>query len=112
MTLGSLTVHFASSDAAEALRANAAYHLAEIAGGPSLFGELASALELPDNFGHSWEALHEALQDLDIEQTLVLLVHNAATRWQRAPEEMQALVDVWISAATEHGNDLHLVFVW
>lgn len=111
--LGRLPVHFATDDAAEALRADPSVRVAEIAGGPSLFGELATALELPDYFGHNWDALDECLRDLDTERPLILLVRNAATRWHRAAEEMSALVDVWISAAGERAEpDLHLVFVW
>lgn len=112
MTPGKLTIHFATDEAAEALRADAAFHVSEIAGGPSLFGELAVALELPDYFGHNWDALDECLRELDVDRPLILLVRNAATRWRRAPEEMTTLVDVWISAAEDRGGDLHLVFVW
>lgn len=112
MTFGKLPIHFAPAEAAEALRADAAFSVSEIAGGPSLFGELATALELPDYFGHNWDALEECLRDLENDRAIVLLVHNAQVRWRRAAEEMTMLVDVWMAAAEERGGDLHLVFVW
>lgn len=112
MTLGSLSVHFASEEEADALRRDADVRVVEIAGGPSLFGELSLALEFPDYFGHNWDALDECLRDLDTETPLALLVRNASSRWNRAPEEMTALVDVWVSAAEDHHGRLHLIFVW
>ena len=112
MTFGKLAVHFATAEAAEALRADDAFSVSEIAGGPSLFGELATALELPDYFGHNWDALEECLGDLENERPIVLLVNNAQMRWRRASEEMTMLVDVWMSVAEERGGDFHLVFVW
>jgi RNAse (barnase) inhibitor barstar len=112
MMLGSLSVHFATQEAADSLRNVTAVRIAEIAGGPSLFGELATALELPDDFGHNWDALDESLRELETDVPLVLVIRNGAMRWQRAPEEMQALVDVWLGAAAARDHDLHLVFVW
>ena len=112
MTFGKLPIHFATPEAAEALRADAAFSVSEIAGGPSLFGELATALELPDYFGHNWDALEECLRDLENDRAIVLLVNNAQLRWRRAAEEMTMLVDVWMTAAEERDGDLHLVFIW
>lgn len=74
-----------------------------------LFDALASALELPDYFGRNWDALDECLRDR--EEPVTLVVRNASARWERDPEELRMLIDVWLSAA-EGRDDLQLVFVW
>jgi RNAse (barnase) inhibitor barstar len=74
-----------------------------------LFEALSSALELPDFFGRNWDALEECLRDL--EEPVTLVVRNASSRWERAPEQLRLLIDVWLSAA-EGRDDLQLVFVW
>ncbi|HEX8616174.1 MAG TPA: barstar family protein [Thermoanaerobaculia bacterium] len=102
MTLDRLSVHFATSDAARSLRG------AELGEG-ELFDALAEALELPDYFGRNWDAFDECLRDLD--GPVLLLVRDAASRWEREAEAMRMLVDVWLSAAAER-HDLQLVFVW
>ncbi len=102
MTLDRLTVHFATSEAAQSLRG------VDLPEG-ELFDALAEALEFPDYFGRNWDALDECLRDLTGPATL--LVRDAASRWERAPEEMRMLVDIWLSAAAER-DDLQLVFVW
>jgi RNAse (barnase) inhibitor barstar len=112
MKLGALPVHFATEEAAEALRADASLRVEEISVSAELFSELARALELPDYFGYNWDALDECLREVETEEPVVLLIRSAASRWQRAPEEMSMLVDVWLSAAAERRGDLHLVFVW
>ena len=110
MTPGKLTIHFATDEAAEALRADAAFHVSEIAGGPSLFGELAVALELPDYFGHNWDALDECLRE--IVGYILLLVHDADTLWRESPDVALALVELWLAAAEDHPAKMELVFVW
>jgi RNAse (barnase) inhibitor barstar len=74
-----------------------------------LFAALADALALPDYFGHNWDALDECLRDL--EEPVTLVVRDAAARWERDPEELRMLIEVWLSAA-EARDDLQLVFVW
>jgi RNAse (barnase) inhibitor barstar len=74
-----------------------------------LFDALASALALPDYFGRNWDALDECLRDR--EEAVTLVVRNASARWERDPEELRMLIDVWLSAA-EGRDDLQLVFVW
>ena len=91
-------VHFTSGPAAGV----------ELAEG-ELFAALAWALKLPDYFGHNWDALDECLRDR--EEPVTLVVRDASARWERAPEELRMLIDVWLSAA-EGRDDLQLVFVW
>lgn len=74
-----------------------------------LFDALAAALHLPDYFGRNWDALDECLRDR--EEAVTLIVRNTSARWERSPDELRMLIDVWLSAAAGR-NDLQLVFVW
>jgi RNAse (barnase) inhibitor barstar len=115
MRLGSLTVHFASEEQAEALRGQSGLRIAEIGAAirsqEDFFRELARVLEFPDYFGHNWDAVSDCLGDLDTEQPLVLLMHNSAALWSRLGDDMSMFVEVWIDTSTSLGGDLHLVFV-
>lgn len=83
-----------------------------------LFAEFARALELPDYFGHNWDALDECLRDRPggkSGQPVVLVLHNALGSWREAAPLMARLVDCWLSAAIDSadaGRPLHLVFAW
>ena len=114
MTLGSLPVHFATEEAAEALIADAALRVREIAPGATrdeLLAAMAEALVLPDYFGNNWDALEECLQDLEFEgPLLVLVIRRAGMLWASMPRDMSTLVDTWLASTGQ--RDMHLVFVW
>ncbi|HYI09383.1 MAG TPA: barstar family protein [Thermoanaerobaculia bacterium] len=112
MILGELAVHFATEEAAEALLVDDTLRISELPLEAALFDGLAQALHFPDYFGSNWDAVEECLGDIETDERVVLLVHDAAKRWERDPKGMATLVGVWTSAATERGGDLHLVFVW
>ncbi|HKR63702.1 MAG TPA: barstar family protein [Thermoanaerobaculia bacterium] len=115
MRLGSLFVHFANEEHAEAIRVDPSLRVVEIGAAirsqEDLFRELARVLEFPDYFGHNWGAVSECLEDVDTEQPLALLVHNSAALWNRMAEEMNTFVEVWMDVSASLGGDLHLIFV-
>ena len=104
-----LPIHFASPADAAKLTPTAAIR-GPITSADALFSELARALELPDYFGHNWDALDECLRE--VLGDIVLLVHDAETLWHEAPDVALALVDLWLVAAEERPGKMELVFVW
>lgn len=103
-----LPIHFASASEAAKLTPTGETHGA-ITSADVLFSKLARALELPDYFGHNWDALDECLRDVD---DVVLLIHDAEALWREAPDVALALVDLWLAAAEEHHGTMELIFVW
>ena len=116
MILGELPVHLATSESADALRDDEAVRTVEILGAPAgkdeLLDAIALALGFPDYFGRNWDALDEALRDVETDRVTALVVRDGARMWSAMPDEMSVLVEVWLSAAGERGGDLHLVVVW
>jgi RNAse (barnase) inhibitor barstar len=116
MILGELPVHFASPEAADALRDDEALRIVQMGGtarsGHEVLKDLGNALELPEYYGENWDALDECLRDIETDAIIVLVIADAASLWASVPDAMRLLVDVWISAAADRGGDLHLVFVW
>jgi RNAse (barnase) inhibitor barstar len=104
-----LPIHFASAADAAKLTPTGATR-GPITSADVLFSKLAQALELPDYFGHNWDALDECLRE--VVSDVLLLVNDAETLWREAPDVALALVDLWLAAAEEHPAKLELVFVW
>lgn len=104
-----LPIHFASAADAAKLTPTGVTRGA-ITSADALFSKLAQALELPDYFGHNWDALDECLHD--VPGDVLLLVHDAETLWREAPDVALALVELWLAAAGEHPGKMELVFVW
>jgi RNAse (barnase) inhibitor barstar len=73
-----------------------------------LFSALATALQFPHYFGHNWDAVADCLSEIG---EVMLVVRDASMRWKESPDEMRALIDVWLDAASDR-SDLQLVFVW
>jgi RNAse (barnase) inhibitor barstar len=52
-------------------------HLSGISSKDELFKQLSVKLEMPDYFGHNWDALSDCLRDFHwIEQQKIILVHD------------------------------------
>ena len=104
-----LAIHFASAADAAKLTPTGVTR-GPITSAEALFSKLAQALELPDYFGHNWDALDECLRD--VFGDILLLVHDAESLWREAPDVALMLVELWLSAAEEHDGKMELVFVW
>jgi RNAse (barnase) inhibitor barstar len=104
-----LPIHFASAADAAKLKPTGVTR-GPITSADVLFSKLAQALELPDYFGHNWDALDECLREMTGD--VLLLVHDAEPLWREAPDVALALVELWLAAAEEHPDKMEMIFVW
>lgn len=104
-----LAIHFASAADAAKLTPTGMTR-GPITSADALFSKVAQALELPDYFGHNWDALDECLRE--VAGDVLLLVQDAETLWREAPDVALALVELWLAVAAEHDGKMDLVFVW
>lgn len=67
-----------------------------------LLDMLSRALDFPVDFGHNWDALADALQDLSWLKwsRLVVEITGVQTLRQRAPADWSTALDIFHSAAT------------
>lgn len=80
-----------------------------------LFARIASALSLPDYFGHNWDALDECLRDLSgqHEAGLRVVALSAGGAWRDQHELLGLLTSLFIDVAAEwasEGKSLSLIF--
>lgn len=104
-----LSIHFASAADVAKLSPTGVTH-GPITSADALFSKLARALDLPDYFGHNWDALDECLRE--VLGDMLLVVHDAEALWREAPDVALTLVELWLAAAEEHPAKMELVFVW
>lgn len=67
-----------------------------------LLHELSRALDFPGDFGHNWDALADALQDLSWLQwsRLVVEIDGSASLKRHAPDAWRTALDIFRDAAT------------
>lgn len=92
----------------------------EIGGSPissaeDLFRQIARAFEFPSYVGQNWDALEEALRDLEWlpAHGYTLIVRHARHTWAECPEVAGMLAEVWLTAAEWWAKSqigFHLVF--
>jgi hypothetical protein len=80
-----------------------------------LLERLKDAFRFP-YFGHNWDALHDALMDLEwLDSRMYILILDGATSfWTRHPRDAGRLVEIWLGCAeywARSGVPFHLVFV-
>jgi len=91
-----------------------------VQGDADLLDRLGAAFDAPPYFGRNWDALDEALRDLDWLGAPppgghVLLVDRAAALWATHGPAAGRLVEAWLAAAESwaaEGVPFHLVFLW
>ena len=117
------SVHFATVEDVDAIRERllATSHVHEV-GEPAddeqaLMRAIALTMNFPDYFGANWDAMDEALCDLQPapRRGVVLLLHHATHLWHKHPQTAGQLVETWLGAVEfwrERGVPFHLVFVW
>lgn len=71
-----------------------------LTGKSAMLEAVSRALAFPDWFGFNWDALEDCLTDLSWhEGAVVLLIEDAATPEDKAPEEWGVLLDILADAA-------------
>jgi|SRR5882672_577613 len=93
---------------AAARHAGIAWHDLDLAGVLDREGFLrrcAGVFELPDHFGHNWDALHECLLDLAGSGTpgAVVYWHRGTELAKRAPEVVKTALEILLETATHWG---------
>ena len=81
-----------------------------------LLAQLDKAFEFPGYVAGNWDALDEALSDLEwLNATgYVLIVYNARELWATAPQTAGMLIEIWLTAAerwAQSSTPFHLVFL-
>jgi hypothetical protein len=77
----------------------------------SLFAELDRALDLPEHFGHNWDALADVLEDRDwLGKTGRVAIFAGSTGYRREhPTDWSTLEDIFAEAA-EFWKERHVAF--
>jgi RNAse (barnase) inhibitor barstar len=80
-----------------------------------LFRQIARAFEFPTYVGQNWDAVEEALRDLEWLPApgYTLIVRQARHVWVECPEVAGMLIEVWLTAAewwADSETAFHLIF--
>jgi RNAse (barnase) inhibitor barstar len=75
-------------------------HLSGICNKDELFKQLSNKLEIPEYFGHNWDALSDCLRDFHwIEQLKIILVHDECPKLDE--HELLTYLKVLIAAVQD-----------
>lgn len=88
-------------------------HLSGICSKDELFKQLSNKLELPDYFGHNWDALSDCLRDFHwIEQQRIIIVHDDCPQLNEneLSTYLQLLFEVVLDWKEGEGHSLDVVF--
>ena len=79
---------------------------------PTVLAAFAADLDLPDWFGHNWDALLDALRDLDVPrgQTLELVWDHVGDLRRRDHDTYETVVDI-LEQVQDERDDLRITVV-